>query len=90
MKIQEAQISLGRDVKRIGSRATDIQRLAVARRADRLMGEIATFVLEALAYLGGAYSDLATSDTESSDNGSEDGDHLEDSREHLLKFSSTD
>jgi hypothetical protein len=82
MKIEEAQISLGRDVKRIGSQAMDIQRLAVARRADHLMGEIAMFVSEASAYLGGAYSDLAALDTESSNNGSEDGDHLEDSREH--------
>jgi hypothetical protein len=60
----------------------DIQRLAVACRADHLMGEIAMFVSEASAYLGGAYSDLAASDMESSDNGSEDGDHSEDSREH--------
>jgi hypothetical protein len=53
MKIQEAQASLGRDVKKMGSRSTDIQRLAVAHRADRLMGKIATFVSEASAYLEG-------------------------------------
>ncbi|KAF8548652.1 hypothetical protein OG21DRAFT_1526358 [Imleria badia] len=51
LKIEEAQMSLARDMRKLGVRATDLQRLALARRADQLSTEIVGFLAEALAYL---------------------------------------
>lgn len=65
LKIQEAQIALGRDIKGIGPRATDLKKLAVVRRAERLSNDISAFLSEAPAYLTAGYDDDRP--TESSD-----------------------
>ena len=51
LKIEEAQISLRKDIRRVGSRGTGLQRLALARRADRLATEIAGFFAKASAFI---------------------------------------
>lgn len=72
LKVEAAQISLRRDMRRPGSHATESQRLAVARRADRLASEISGYLSEASAHLGNGYEDeLPSADSEEE---SEDGD----------------
>lgn len=63
LKIQEAQISLGRDIKAIGPRATDLRKLAVVRRAEKLSTEISGFFSEAPAYLTEVYHDDQQTDS---------------------------
>lgn len=62
IKVEESQIWLARDLKRLGRRPTEFQQLALARRADRLGVEIATFLSEASVYLGNDSSERCDSD----------------------------
>ncbi|KAF8431414.1 hypothetical protein L210DRAFT_3416275 [Boletus edulis BED1] len=61
LKIQEAQIGLGQEMRKIGQRPTDVQWLALARRVDRLSSDILAFVSEASVYLGHDPSDESSS-----------------------------
>ncbi|KAF8430922.1 hypothetical protein L210DRAFT_3508110 [Boletus edulis BED1] len=61
LKIQEAQIGLGQEMRKIGWRPTDVQWLALAHRVDRLSSDILAFVSEASVYLGHDPSDESSS-----------------------------
>ncbi|KAF8431530.1 hypothetical protein L210DRAFT_3507864 [Boletus edulis BED1] len=61
LKIQEAQIGLGQEMRKIGWWPTDVQRLALARRVDCLSSDILAFVSEASVYLGHDPSDESSS-----------------------------
>ncbi|KAG1776220.1 hypothetical protein EV702DRAFT_1046372 [Suillus placidus] len=50
--LEEAQVALLIDVKKLGKRPTDAQKLAVARRRDRLQGQIDEFIRVAVTFLG--------------------------------------
>ncbi|KAG2087514.1 uncharacterized protein F5147DRAFT_588072 [Suillus discolor] len=50
--LEEAQVALLIDVKKLGKRPTDTQKLAIARRRDRLQGQLDDFVRVALTFLG--------------------------------------
>ncbi|KAG1853037.1 hypothetical protein F4604DRAFT_1933491 [Suillus subluteus] len=50
--LEEAQVALLIDVKKLGRRPTDAQKLAIARRRDRLQGQIDEFVRVAVTFLG--------------------------------------
>ncbi|KAG1854605.1 hypothetical protein F4604DRAFT_1685973 [Suillus subluteus] len=50
--LEEAQVVLLIDVKKLGRRPTDAQKLAIARRHDRLQGQIDEFVRVAVSFLG--------------------------------------
>jgi hypothetical protein len=52
LAIEEAQIALLIEVRRIGRRATETQRLDIARQRDRLQGQIDGFTRSALTHLG--------------------------------------
>ncbi|KAG1765179.1 hypothetical protein EV702DRAFT_1051123 [Suillus placidus] len=52
MVIEEAQIALLVEVRRIGRRSTETQRLDIARQRDRLQGQIDGFTRSALTHLG--------------------------------------
>ncbi|KAG2105027.1 uncharacterized protein F5147DRAFT_579550, partial [Suillus discolor] len=52
LTIEESQISLSRDVKRLGRHPTDIQLLRVARLRDKLQTRITSFLEMAPTYLG--------------------------------------
>ncbi|KAG1849570.1 hypothetical protein C8R48DRAFT_750224 [Suillus tomentosus] len=52
LTIEESQISLSRDVKRLGRHPTDIQLLTVARLRDKLQTRITSFLEMAPTYLG--------------------------------------
>ncbi|KAF8442018.1 hypothetical protein L210DRAFT_3360697, partial [Boletus edulis BED1] len=62
LKVEEGQLSLAKDIRTLGSHSTDIQRLTVARRADRLNTDISAFLSEALIRLGEGYADELLSD----------------------------
>ncbi|KAG2336399.1 hypothetical protein BDR05DRAFT_835449, partial [Suillus weaverae] len=51
LSIEESQISLSRDVKRLGRHPTDIQLLTVARLRDKLQNRITSFLEMAPTYL---------------------------------------
>lgn len=57
LKIQQGQIALGLDLRGITARSTELQKLAVVRRADKLSAEISGFFAEAQAYLTDASHD---------------------------------
>ncbi|KAG1767881.1 hypothetical protein EV702DRAFT_979832 [Suillus placidus] len=50
--LEEVQVALLIDVKKLGKRPTGAQKLAVARRRDRLQGQIDEFVRVAVTFLG--------------------------------------
>ncbi|KAG1853045.1 hypothetical protein F4604DRAFT_1933503 [Suillus subluteus] len=50
--LEEAQVALLIDVKKLGRRPTDAQKLAIARHRDRLQGQIDEFVRVAVTFLG--------------------------------------
>ncbi|KAG1867096.1 hypothetical protein C8R48DRAFT_747493 [Suillus tomentosus] len=52
LAIEEAQIALLIEVRRIGRRSTETQRLDIARQRDRLQGQIDGFARSALTHLG--------------------------------------
>jgi hypothetical protein len=52
LAIEEAQIALLIEVRRIGRRSTETQRLDIARQRDRLQGQIDGFTRSALTHLG--------------------------------------
>jgi hypothetical protein len=52
LAIEEAQIALLIEVRRIGRRATETQRLDIAWQCDRLQGQIDGFTWSALTHLG--------------------------------------
>ncbi|KAG1867501.1 hypothetical protein C8R48DRAFT_747361 [Suillus tomentosus] len=52
LAIEEAQIALLVEVRRIGRRSTETQRLDIARQRDRLQGQIDGFARSALTHLG--------------------------------------
>ncbi|KAG1738665.1 uncharacterized protein EDB91DRAFT_1249202 [Suillus paluster] len=52
LAIEEAQIALHIEVRRIGKRTTETQRLDIARQRDRLQGQIDAFTQTALTHLG--------------------------------------
>ena len=52
LAIEEAQIALLIEVRRIGRRSTETQRLDIARQCDRLQGQIDGFTQSALTHLG--------------------------------------
>ncbi|KAG1719727.1 hypothetical protein EDB19DRAFT_1647835 [Suillus lakei] len=52
LAIEEAQIALLIEVRRIGRRSTETQRLDIARQRDRLQGQIDGFTQSALTHLG--------------------------------------
>ncbi|KAG2148165.1 uncharacterized protein EDB93DRAFT_1240507 [Suillus bovinus] len=52
LTIEESQIALSRDVKRLGKHPTDIQLLRVARLRDKLQTRISSFLKMAPTYLG--------------------------------------
>ncbi|KAF8430555.1 hypothetical protein L210DRAFT_3614647 [Boletus edulis BED1] len=62
LKVEEGQLSLAKDIRTLGSHSTDIQRLTVARRADRLNTDISVFLSEAPIHLGEGYADELLSD----------------------------
>ncbi|KAG1787559.1 uncharacterized protein HD556DRAFT_1246589 [Suillus plorans] len=49
--LEEAQVALLIDVRKLGKRPTDTQKLAVARRCDRLQGQLDEFVRVAVTFL---------------------------------------
>ncbi|KAG1740442.1 uncharacterized protein EDB91DRAFT_1082000 [Suillus paluster] len=51
LTIEESQISLARDVKRLGKHPTDMQLLRVARLQDKLQTHITSFLMVAPTYL---------------------------------------
>jgi len=55
LAIEEAQIALLIEVRRIGRRPTETQRLDIARQRDHLQGQIDGFTQSALTYLGDGY-----------------------------------
>ncbi|KAG1775259.1 hypothetical protein EV702DRAFT_1047112 [Suillus placidus] len=55
--LEEVQVALLIDVKKLGKRPTDVQKLAVARRHDRLQGQIDEFVRVAVTFLGDQLDD---------------------------------
>ncbi|KAG1889860.1 hypothetical protein F4604DRAFT_1914378 [Suillus subluteus] len=52
LAIEEAQIALLIEVRRMGRRSTETQRLDIARQRDRLQGQIDGFTQSALTHLG--------------------------------------
>ena len=52
LTIEESQVSLSRDVKRLGKHPTDLQSLRVARLRDKLQSQITSFLQMAPTYLG--------------------------------------
>ncbi|KAG1848672.1 hypothetical protein F4604DRAFT_1687633 [Suillus subluteus] len=52
LAIEEAQIALLIEVRRMGKRSTETQRLDIARQRDRLQGQIDGFTQSALTHLG--------------------------------------
>ncbi|KAF8549476.1 hypothetical protein OG21DRAFT_1525780 [Imleria badia] len=83
LKIQESQISVSKNMRRIGSNATDLQRLTIAHRLDRLGADILAFLSEASAYLGMEVLDDMVSDESEGDKDSADENVLEDmGRQH--------
>jgi hypothetical protein len=72
LKIQETQISLSRDLRKVGIHTTEVQKLALARRAERLASDISAFLSEASAQLGDEYQDEMPAD--SSDEEGDEGD----------------
>lgn len=82
LKIQQAQITLGSDVGRIGPHSTELQKLAVVRRADKLSAEISGFFAEAPAYLTEAYYDDRQIDSLGRDSQAE---HMEEINEFMDK-----
>ncbi|KAG2758141.1 hypothetical protein P692DRAFT_20867031 [Suillus brevipes Sb2] len=52
LAIEEAQIALLIEVRRIGRQATETQRLDIAQQRDRLQGQIDGFTRSALTHLG--------------------------------------
>ncbi|KAG1855363.1 hypothetical protein DFJ58DRAFT_841154 [Suillus subalutaceus] len=50
--LEEAQVALLIDVKKLGRRPTNAQKLAIARRRDRMQGQIDEFVRVAVTFLG--------------------------------------
>ncbi|KAG2366229.1 hypothetical protein BDR07DRAFT_1218682, partial [Suillus spraguei] len=52
LAIEEAQIALLIEVRRIGRRSTETQRLDIARQRDRIQGQIDEFTRSALTHLG--------------------------------------
>ena len=75
--MEESQMVLARDMRRLGNHPTEVQRLALARRADRLSSEISGFLSEAIAYLGENYSEEDPLDGSDWDNDSSDDDERE-------------
>ncbi|KAI5997503.1 hypothetical protein EDD15DRAFT_2162788 [Pisolithus albus] len=59
LKIQEAEIMLTADRKGIGKNASEVKKLAVARRADRLATDRSTFLADAAMYIGEAAANYA-------------------------------
>ncbi|KAF8547808.1 hypothetical protein OG21DRAFT_1479386 [Imleria badia] len=49
LKIEEAQISLARDMRKLGARATDLQHLALARRITDFIAEVSAYLEDDLA-----------------------------------------
>ena len=78
MKIEKSQISLTSDIKKIGCHATDIQRLAIARRADRLTTDISAFISEGSAYHAADPSDRTASDSSDEEYYTEDENNMDD------------
>ncbi|KAG1850662.1 hypothetical protein F4604DRAFT_1499435, partial [Suillus subluteus] len=50
--LEEAQVALLIDVKKLGRQPTDAQKLVIAQRCDRLQGQIDEFVRVAVTFLG--------------------------------------
>jgi hypothetical protein len=89
LKVEEGQLSLAKDIRTLGSHSTDIQRLTVARRADRLNTDISAFLSEAPIRLGEGYADELLSDesAEESEAGAEGtGEALGGQRPDLTKL----
>lgn len=86
--LEEVQVALLIDVKRLGNRPTDVQKLAVARRRDKLQGQIDDFVRAAMTYLGDEFDDydqldlmtvmLDAAELDSAASSSDDSDRPED------------
>ncbi|KAG1766493.1 hypothetical protein EV702DRAFT_1204105 [Suillus placidus] len=55
--LEEAQVALLIDVKKLGKQPTDVHKLAVAQRCDRLQGQIDEFVRVAVTFLGDQLDD---------------------------------
>ncbi|KAF8547467.1 hypothetical protein OG21DRAFT_1527140 [Imleria badia] len=74
LKIQETQISLSRDLRKVGIHTTEVQKLALACRAERLASDISTFLSEASAQFSDDYQDEmpANSSDEEGDEGDEE------------------
>jgi hypothetical protein len=80
LKIQEAQIILGRDIRDMGSRQTDLKKLAIVRRCDRLATEISAFLSEAPAYLTEAFGDYLHIEPPTHDHDADNIDQTDDLR----------
>lgn len=55
LDIEESAILLWKDVRSLRPSATEIQKLAVARRTDRLSSEIQRFITDSSIYMGDAF-----------------------------------
>lgn len=75
LKVEDAQIYLAQDLKALDSQATEIQRLALAQRTDRLVSDISVFILEASGYLGTDCAEGVTWDASDNDDGPEQYHH---------------
>ncbi|KAF8131231.1 hypothetical protein EV363DRAFT_1296616 [Boletus edulis] len=61
LKLEEGQIAFARERRKMGGGQCNEQ-LALARRADRLCGDISAFLTEARAYFGNGDTDICLSD----------------------------
>ncbi|KAG1880162.1 hypothetical protein F4604DRAFT_1922842 [Suillus subluteus] len=86
--LEEAQVALLIDVKKLGRQPTDAQKLAIARRRDRLQGQIDEFVRVAVTFLGDQMDEydkldlmtmmLDAAELDSAGSSSDDPDRLDD------------
>ncbi|KAG1836908.1 hypothetical protein F4604DRAFT_1602134, partial [Suillus subluteus] len=96
--LEEAQVALLIDVKKLGRRPTDAQKLAIARHRDRLQGQIDEFIRVTVTFLGDQLDEydkldlmtmmLDAAELDSAGSSSDDPDWLDDEDRYdtLVKF----
>lgn len=80
LQIEELAISLQKDTKSLSARSTDMQKLAIARRADRLSADVSKLLSEASAYMKADSVDEVDPQYEDSDVDFDDDDDDDDDR----------
>ena len=80
LKIEEAQLSLRRDIRLMGSKGTDLQLLALACQADRLTTELSHFFSEACTFLRYEDDDEVLSEISDGESNVEDEDMVDELR----------